>query len=153
MLGAEGQPAENGGRLLRIVQAQGLLLKAINGATEIALEAVSSSDLEKLEDVLVQRERLMVQVENIQLQERELRSGGENSLIADLEPELEEAQEQIRQRLEQTIKLNKKLEESLHKLRGQLDKERHQLGKLRRTAEGYRPKEVGAKALFLDQNS
>lgn len=153
MLGVRDGPAGGWNRLLKAVEAQVSLLEAMKETTEEALGVVRLTDLGKLEQVLARREKLMHQVENSQKRERELRPKDGKDLPANLKLELETAERHIWLLLEKTIALNDKLEEGLRELRQQLNLERKKLGKLRQTAEGYKPKELAGEGLFVDRKS
>lgn len=150
MLEVKGNSPAGWSRLVKAAEEQGALYGAMIKATQLALQAAEAMDTDVLEEVLADREKLIQKVQAIQAEERELRLkiGGEPAL--DLREQLKAASDLQLDQLKKVVELNTKLEQELVNLKKQLTHDLDQVSQLKKTAQGYRPKDLSTEGLFVD---
>lgn len=150
MLEVKGDSRAGWSRLVKVAEEQGALYGAMIKATQLALQAAEAMDTDVLEEVLADREKLIQKVQAIQAEERELRLkvGGESAL--DLREQLKAASDLQLDQLKKVVELNTKLEQELVNLKKQLTHDLDQVSQLKKTAQGYRPKDLSTEGLFVD---
>ncbi|HHV08016.1 MAG TPA: hypothetical protein GXX69_07360 [Firmicutes bacterium] len=150
MLEVKGDSRAGWSRLVKVAEEQGALYGAMIKATQLALQAAEAMDTDVLEEVLADREKLIQKVQAIQAEERELRLkvGGEPAL--DLREQLKAASDLQLDQLKKVVELNTKLEQELVNLKKQLTHDLDQVSQLKKTAQGYRPKDLSTEGLFVD---
>lgn len=150
MLEVKGDSRAGWSRLVKVAEEQGALYGAMIKATQLALQAAEAMDTDVLEEVLADREKLIQKVQAIQAEERELRLkvGGEPAL--DLREQLKAAKGLQLDQLKKVVELNTKLEQELVNLKKQLTHDLDQINQLKKTAQGYRPKDLSTEGLFVD---
>lgn len=150
MLEVKGNSPAGWSRLVKVAEEQGALYGAMIKATQLALQAAEAMDTDVLEEVLADREKLIQKVQDLQAEERELRLkvGGEPAL--DLREQLKAASDLQLDQLKKVVELNTKLEQELVNLKKQLTHDLDQINQLKKTAQGYRPKDLSTEGLFVD---
>lgn len=150
MLEVKGDSRAGWSRLVKVAEEQGALYGAMIKATQLALQAAEAMDTDVLEEVLADREKLIQKVQALQAEERELRLkvGGEPAL--DLREQLKAASDLQLDQLKKVVELNTKLEQELVNLKKQLTHDLDQVSQLKKTAQGYRPKDLSTEGLFVD---